>query len=499
MQRLTFFAGSRPNTNGPGLGSNAVWTIQLDGTNAGPDRNGLVISAGNSTVQGLSITHFLGAGLVLMTHGSNFVKGNSVVGNSEGNIAVQSGDGNTIGGTDPGARNIATTIDLSSNNNKAQGNITNGIGVGGSFNTIGGPSPTDRNVISGNIKYGVELNGSNNLVLGNFIGTDVTGNLAVSNRRAGVFITGTSNTVGGTAPGAGNIIAGNGRGVYIFGGSNNVVQGNRIGINASGAVLGNGGEGVLITSNGANNLIGGTTAAARNVISGNRTGVTLFLGATGNLVQGNLIGTMPDGVTGAGNTFAGVYISSTAANNTIGGTAPGAGNTIAYTQGVTGTAGSGDGVFVESVDSSIAPPTGNAILGNSIFSNAGLGIDLTPDGVTSNDTGDADTGANNLQNFPVLSSAVRVTGGTTVNGTLNSKANQSFRIEFFTSPAADPSGFGEGKVFLGGVVVTTDSSGNASFTVTLAGVPAGSQVITATATDSGNNTSEFSRAISVTG
>ena len=259
-------------------------------------------------------------------------------------------------------------------------------------------------------------------------------------------------------------------------------------------MLGNGGEGVLITSNGANNLIGGTTAAARNVISGNRTGVTLFLGATGNLVQGNLIGTMPDGVTGAGNTFAGVYISSTAANNTIGGTAPGAGNTIAYTQGVTGTAGSGDGVFVESVDSSIAPPTGNAILGNSIFSNAGLGIDLTPDGVTSNDTGDADTGANNLQNFPVLSSAVRVTGGTTVNGTLNSKANQSFRIEFFTSPAADPSGFGEGKVFLGGVVVTTDSSGNASFTVTLAGVPAGSQVITATATDSGNNTSEFSRA-----
>ena len=101
MQCLTFFAGSRPNTNGPGLGSNAVWTIQLDGTNAGPDRNGLVISAGNSTVQGLSITHFLGAGLVLMTHGSNFVKGNSVVGNSEGNIAVQSGDGNTIGGTDP--------------------------------------------------------------------------------------------------------------------------------------------------------------------------------------------------------------------------------------------------------------------------------------------------------------------------------------------------------------------------------------------------------------
>ena len=104
--------------------------------------------------------------------------------------------------------------------------------------------------------------------------------------------------------------------------------------------------------------------------------------------------------------------------------------------------------------------------------------------MTSNDTGDADTGANNLQNFPVLSSAVRGTGGTTVNGTLNSKANQSFRIEFFTSPTADPSGFGEGKVFLGVVVVTTNRSGNASFTVTLAGVPAGSQVITATATDS---------------
>ena len=170
-------------------------------------------------------------------------------------------------------------------------------------------------------------------------------------------------------------------------------------------------------------------------------------------------------------------------DNTIGGTALGAGNTIAFNsdRGVKANAG-----------------TGNAILGNSIFSNTGLGIDLGGDGVTPNDAADADTGANNLQNFPVLTSAV--SGSTIIQGTLNSTASSTqFRLEFFSNTSCDPSGNGEGETFLGFTDVTTDGSGNVSFAVTFTATVSTSQFITATATDSNNNTSEFSQCISVAG
>ena len=120
---------------------------------------------------------------------------------------------------------------------------------------------------------------------------------------------------------------------------------------------------------------------------------------------------------------------------------------------------------------------GNAILGNAIFSNAGLGIDLfDPDGdllgpddilgVTPNDPGDGDGGANQRQNFPVLTSAVSG-AGIAITGTLDSTANQILHVEFFTSSACDASGFGEGEVFLGSTSVQTNGTGNASFSVTL--------------------------------
>ena len=115
--------------------------------------------------------------------------------------------------------------------------------------------------------------------------------------------------------------------------------------------------------------------------------------------------------------------------------------------------------------------------------------------MTPNDAGDGDAGANNLQNFPVLTSAT--SGSTTIEGTLNSASNTQFRLEFFANTACDPSGFGEGETFLGSTDVTTDGSGNASFTVTFpATVPVG-QFITSTATDPDNNTSEFSQCIDV--
>ncbi len=151
---------------------------------------------------------------------------------------------------------------------------------------------------------------------------------------------------------------------------------------------------------------------------------------------------------------------------------------------------------------------GNAFLQNSIFSNGLLGIDLValgtggniwaPQGVPLQNTpGGPHQGANLLQNYPVLSSAISSPSSTVITGSLNSTPSETFLIEFFASPTANPSGYGEGKTYLGDTSVTTDASGNASFSVT---VPVGDlvgQVLSATATDPGNNTSEFSADIPV--
>src|SRR5262249_5957579 len=144
--------------------------------------------------------------------------------------------------------------------------------------------------------------------------------------------------------------------------------------------------------------------------------------------------------------------------------------------------------------------TGNRLLGNSIHDNTsngltpnrGLGIDLIGNGPTPNDPCDTDTGPNHLQNFPVLTGASSVGGSTSIQGTLTSNPNRPFRIEFFSSPACDPTGFGEGQTLLGSVDVSTDGTCNATINATLP-VSAGPGVVTATATDlTTGDTSEFS-------
>ena len=135
--------------------------------------------------------------------------------------------------------------------------------------------------------------------------------------------------------------------------------------------------------------------------------------------------------------------------------------------------------------------SGDAVQGNAIYSNAALGIDLDGDGVTPNDAGDSDAGGNQLQNFPVLTSA----SATTAVGTLDSTQFTVFTIEFFGTSAADPSGFGQGQKMIGSTTVTTDGAGHASFTATFPTALAAGALVTATATDPGGNTSEFSRAI----
>ena len=338
--------------------------------------------------------------------------------------------------------------------------------------------------------FGIDISGSgNNVVEGNFIGTTMSGTAGAANAESGVHIDGVSNnTIGGTTAASSNLISGNsGAGVEIFNGAmSNLVQGNFIGTDITGsAALGNGNFGVALLIMVSNTTIGGTTPGARNLISANsNSGVVLANNATnGNLVQGNLIGTNAAGTAALPNLADGVSITSGAAdNNTIGGTVAAAGNILAFNLGA----------GVHDVSAS-----GNAVLGNSIFSNS-FGINISDDpGVTPNDACDVDVGPNDLQNFPMLTMATSSGGNTIITGSLDSTASSTFRVEFFSNPACDPSGFGQGQTFLGSTLVTTDGACNGPISVTVpVAVPAG-QVITATATNATNSTSEFSQCVTV--
>jgi hypothetical protein len=175
---------------------------------------------------------------------------------------------------------------------------------------------------------------------------------------------------------------------------------------------------------------------------------------------------------------------------TIGGANAGEGNVLAFNY--PGAAVSAQGGIV--VDSQFSTPTGIAILGNSIYSNGGPGIDLGGNGITPNDTGDGDTGSNNLQNFPVLTSIVESNGNAEVVGTLDSQSSTTYRVEFFGNDEIDPLKYGEGKTFLGSTDVATDASGHAAFDVTFPLLP-GALHVTSTATDPNGNTSEFSQSV----
>ena len=279
-------------------------------------------------------------------------------------------------------------------------------------------------------------------------------------------------------------------GIELDNSDNNNVFGNYIGTDATGTVgLGNVLNGVFITNGSSGNTIGGSTTAQRNVISGNgQSGVSIRdSGSDSNIVVGNYIGTDVNGTGDLGNGKKGVQIQLSASNNRIGGTVLGEGNIIAFNVQ--------DGIRL------LSSAVGNSILGNSIHSNTELGIDLYDGatGVTANDVGDADAGVNNLQNFPVLFSANAIAGNTAIAGQINTTANTSYRIEFFGSPAGteDATGYGEAKVYLGYVNITTDGSGDADINALLLGVSvtAGDRV-TATATvdlggGSFGDTSEF--------
>lgn len=305
-------------TTQPGFAGRPI--IAISGTQAGNDADGLTLSAGNTTVKGLDIGGFDGAGIVIAGRGGDLIIGNEIGTDLTGATAAGNGDG----------------IDIDN--------------VGG--NVIGGLTAAARNVISGNSDVGLRINGPGavgNVVEGNFIGTSAGGNAAVRNFQ-GVFINGAAhNLIGGTLLGSGNVISGNASaGVQIFNdatifdghpqfnppgvAAGNVIQGNFIGTNAAGTAKLPNAQGIFI-NDAPLNQIGGTTPAAANVISGNRSIGVDILGdhATRNAILGNDIGTDRTRTLHLGNNV-GVYLYSSP-GNVVDLTSDAGGNAIVFNPG----------------------------------------------------------------------------------------------------------------------------------------------------------------------
>jgi hypothetical protein len=350
--------------------------------------------------------------------------------------------------------------------------------------------------------YGIQLlrvGAAGNRVEGNFIGVNRNG-ITDQGNGIGVYVAGDSNTIGGTQPEMRNVISGNdGTGLFIGTVSTDTkVEGNYIGTTADGtADLGNLYNGVHIT--GGSNTIGGRSAGARNVISGDDESGVVVSGdvATETRIEGNYIGTTATGTGNVGNSQDGVTIQDGTDLNAIGGTLRGAANRIAHN--------GGDGVSISSFG--LNDSEGNHVLSNSIYNNDELGMDLiggseNANGVIANDSDDTDTGPNNLQNFPVITSATRSnsTNLTTISGRLSSDASQDFVVQCFLANKAPASAHGEGIRLLDTEVITSsdfNANGNAPFTCNssrpLLGQLQG-QTVSATATNiiSGDS-SEFSK------
>ena len=541
------------------------------------------ITSDSVTVQGLVINDIPATADAFRVMGDNAVirgnfigtnrAGTSVIGEGDDGISIGSGDNTLVGGNDPGDRNLIAGFGFqvrtfggdNAENTTVQGNYigTNASGdaaLGGvqgltfALNTsvvqVGGTAAGAGNVISGLEGDGISTVVASGLTIqGNHIGTDAEGDDEIGNA-FGIVISNTDDVlIGGTSAAARNVIGGNDNaGVSINSGSSDVqVRGNYIGTNAGGlADVPNGGYGVNVDDADLVS-VGGPNAAAGNLISGNGLGgigifddfgtsddaivQSNFIGTKalgqealpntgpgvtlessgvqvlGNVVSGNLgngividgedaivrgneIGVAADGVTPLGNAGQGVLVHASGAM--IGGSSNG--NVIANN--------GGGGITVvppslKAAGGAPVPPTGVQILGNDIFLNDDLGIDLEPDeAVNPNDTDDVDGGANNGQNWPVLTEAYQ--GTTHVKGTLNSTPNTEFRVQLFANDECDSFGNGEGQEFLGGVLLTTTADGDRTFTINMTATVAEGRLITATATNTTTgDTSEFSNCVPV--
>ncbi|MFN8472604.1 MAG: right-handed parallel beta-helix repeat-containing protein [Anaerolineae bacterium] len=401
--------------------------VALNGAAAGDNAAGLRIAAGSTTVRGLTLYAFSGSALEISDQGGNTIRGNTFYNNG--------GDGVLI--------------------------------LDSPRNTIGGSTSDARNAIFGNAMNGVEIRGGGavaNVVAGNDIGTDGAGIAGMGNMGVGVAIVNArNNTVGGDQPSR-NIISGNHQqGVLVFGlgATGNTIANNYIGTDPRGlAALPNGAEGISV-HDGSTTVIGGVGAG--NVIGGNSgSGVHIFGDGSANVLAGNLIGVTKDGVRPLAN-GAGVVIEGSPRNK-VGGTDAGAGNVIAFNQGI--------GV---GVDAGIR----NTIRGNFIYSNTGGGIELK-------------NGANGGQTSPIITSALS-DSVLLVNGTLFTTPATTFAIDVYTTASCSTTDALPMQSYRGSGETTTDAQGHAAFSLTLPST--GDLGIVATATDAQGNTSAFSTCV----
>jgi CSLREA domain-containing protein len=454
-----------------------VQFVVIDGGNGGVANNRVQLSGGGSVSTGLDLQGpATGSSAIRNMVINGFTSDQIVAFNTDG-LAIE----NNIIGLDPtGSASVA-------------GSGT-GINLAITTATIGDGSAAGRNLIGSAASDAIAvLPASSVTIRGNYVGLNAAGTARLGTVSHGIVVVNAEATIGGTVAGQGNVIAANVGIVFLgnpaFVGSTGLVQGNLIGTDATGTLalnrLGLGHYGVQVDH--AHDVVinGG------NVISGNDVGVliannriTTGSTALNTVVQGNLIGTAADGLTALGNVTAGIDVFSTQ-GHMIGGTNAGDGNIIAFNTGPGIRLGGGS--------------TGIAILANSIHSNGALGIALTNTGTPApNDLGDPDTGSNNLQNYPVLTTAHPSGANVLISGSLNSAPNTTFRVEFFGNSACDASGNGEGRKFLGFTDLTSDALGNVSFTDL--SFPAKGAMITATATvktgpATFTDTSEFSACV----
>jgi len=491
--------------------------LVLEGSSAGTDTTGLVGIGGNLTLKNLDIRGFDSWAIVLdSSAGNNSVLGcrigldaeSTTAGHNGGGISV-SDSGTTIGGTASGEGNLISGnygpgIEVSGSNAVIIGNLIGvsddgesarpnrgGILVSESGAQIGSGLAGGGNVISGNRDFGIYLDpdGDACLVISNIVGLDTTGTLHVGNYVSGVVGWSNDSTIGGTASNLRNIISGtyagadtsDGWGISLYGTHSTEVLGNYIGTDITGNnEISNAKAGIFLKLT-TDSLIGGTVQGAGNVISGNRWQGISDQGSTNISILGNLIGVGADGVSELCNWREGLSLYQTAGAVIGGEDAP---NTIAFNLRI----------GIQITDTS----TGVDVNINSIHSNtyskgadrtAYLGIDLQADGVTLNDTLDADSGPNGLQNFPEILSANPATGRVTFR--LHSEASSTYRILLYSNSDCDYSGYGEGETYLGGAYVVTDSDGNVLSEIDSLSLSPG-RYITATATFSDGSTSEFS-------
>ncbi|MBV9495626.1 MAG: right-handed parallel beta-helix repeat-containing protein [Acidobacteria bacterium] len=422
--------------------------IQGDATTL--SQPGIYIRGNDCVIKGLGRVSQVGYGVDIAGH-RNRVIGCKYTGGSYASVRIRganaSATNNVIGGTQPGEGNELGQVYVTGENNVVIGNDLRGVNVGGSYqygvvsrnNRIGGPTAAERNVVAGSYSRSSEgtpqgtiieiVEADDTVIEGNYVGTEPDGMQKFEGNN-GI------------------------NGIVVRDAQRTIVRNNLIaGIWADGRLGRHHGLGIRVT--------------------------TSNYGTADTVVEGNSVGLAADGVTPI-LTYSGIAVESGATRTRV------AGNHVAKTETF--------GVLITWESQSAT------LTGNSIHDNGLLGIDLShahgslePDGVTPNDPGDFDDGANLRQNFPVLQSATTNGGAVTATGTLDSVPNETFRIELFANTQCDPSGYGEGQRFLGAKDVTTDANGHATFTASLPKNASPSEVITATATRlSTGDTSEFS-------